>query len=170
MWSEADSFCSGQPIHLWQFLRELLLKPHNYGRCIRWLNKEKGESPWSSGAPYSRQAILTVLTFTSSPVVCKLPIAGLKVSLLSSIIITFIIINTTTTTSTTTIITTTTTTTTNKNNNNNYYYYSLRHLQNRRLGPRGKTLGHQEKPPGHELRQAEPLYPPVLQEGNHQEA
>ncbi|KAG5838267.1 SAM pointed domain-containing Ets transcription factor-like [Anguilla rostrata] len=41
-WSEADSFCSGQPIHLWQFLRELLLKPHSYGRCIRWLNKEKG--------------------------------------------------------------------------------------------------------------------------------
>ncbi|XP_034061669.1 SAM pointed domain-containing Ets transcription factor isoform X1 [Gymnodraco acuticeps] len=41
-WSEADSSCSGQPIHLWQFLRELLLKPHNYGRCIRWLNKEKG--------------------------------------------------------------------------------------------------------------------------------
>lgn len=40
--SEADSCCSGQPIHLWQFLRELLLKPHNYSRCIRWLNKEKG--------------------------------------------------------------------------------------------------------------------------------
>ncbi|KAJ3602340.1 hypothetical protein NHX12_030099 [Muraenolepis orangiensis] len=34
LWSEADSSCSGQPIHLWQFLRELLLKPHNYGRCI----------------------------------------------------------------------------------------------------------------------------------------
>ncbi|CAL9704578.1 unnamed protein product [Knipowitschia caucasica] len=41
-WSEADSSSSGQPIHLWQFLKELLLKPHNYGRCIRWLNKEKG--------------------------------------------------------------------------------------------------------------------------------
>ncbi|XP_034167827.1 SAM pointed domain-containing Ets transcription factor-like [Pangasianodon hypophthalmus] len=40
--AEADSSCSGQPIHLWQFLRELLLKPHNYGRSIRWLNKEKG--------------------------------------------------------------------------------------------------------------------------------
>ncbi|XP_053499762.1 SAM pointed domain-containing Ets transcription factor-like [Ictalurus furcatus] len=39
---EVDSSCSGQPIHLWQFLRELLLKPHNYGRSIRWLNKEKG--------------------------------------------------------------------------------------------------------------------------------
>ncbi|XP_056887492.1 SAM pointed domain-containing Ets transcription factor isoform X3 [Takifugu flavidus] len=37
-----DSSCSGQPIHLWQFLRELLQKPHNYGRCIRWLNKDKG--------------------------------------------------------------------------------------------------------------------------------
>ncbi|AWP02419.1 K09442 SAM pointed domain-containing ETS transcription factor [Scophthalmus maximus] len=44
LWSEADSSCSGQPIHLWQFLRELLLKPHSYGRCIRWLNKEKGSS------------------------------------------------------------------------------------------------------------------------------
>ncbi|XP_060724297.1 SAM pointed domain-containing Ets transcription factor [Tachysurus vachellii] len=42
LWSEADSSCSGQPIHLWQFLKELLLKPHSYGRCIRWLNKEKG--------------------------------------------------------------------------------------------------------------------------------
>uniref|UniRef100_A0A3B1JW71 SAM pointed domain-containing Ets transcription factor n=1 Tax=Astyanax mexicanus TaxID=7994 RepID=A0A3B1JW71_ASTMX len=40
--TEADSSCTGQPIHLWQFLRELLLKPHNYGRSIRWLNKEKG--------------------------------------------------------------------------------------------------------------------------------
>lgn len=37
-----DSSCAGQPIHLWQFLKELLLKPHNYGRFIRWLNKEKG--------------------------------------------------------------------------------------------------------------------------------
>ncbi|KAJ8378384.1 hypothetical protein AAFF_G00243420 [Aldrovandia affinis] len=42
LWAEADSSCSGQPIHLWQFLRELLLKPHSYGRCIRWLSKEKG--------------------------------------------------------------------------------------------------------------------------------
>ncbi|XP_035243362.1 SAM pointed domain-containing Ets transcription factor-like [Anguilla anguilla] len=42
LWAEADSSCSGQPIHLWQFLRELLLKPHAYGRCIRWLHKEKG--------------------------------------------------------------------------------------------------------------------------------
>lgn len=40
--SEVDSSCAGQPIHLWQFLKELLLKPHNYGRFIRWLNKEKG--------------------------------------------------------------------------------------------------------------------------------
>ncbi|KAK2501983.1 hypothetical protein MC885_012335, partial [Smutsia gigantea] len=39
---EVDSSCSGQPIHLWQFLKELLLKPHSYGRLIRWLNKEKG--------------------------------------------------------------------------------------------------------------------------------
>lgn len=39
---EVDSSCSGQPIHLWQFLKELLLKPHSYGRFIRWLNKEKG--------------------------------------------------------------------------------------------------------------------------------
>ena len=41
-----DSSCSGQPIHLWQFLKELLLKPHSYGRFIRWLNKEKGEWFW----------------------------------------------------------------------------------------------------------------------------
>lgn len=41
--SEVDSSCSGQPIHLWQFLKELLLKPHSYGRFIRWLNKEKGK-------------------------------------------------------------------------------------------------------------------------------
>lgn len=41
-WPEADSSCSSQPIHLWQFLKELLLKPQNYGRSIRWLNKEKG--------------------------------------------------------------------------------------------------------------------------------
>ncbi|NXL36877.1 SPDEF factor, partial [Glaucidium brasilianum] len=33
--SEVDSSCTGQPIHLWQFLKELLLKPHNYGRFIR---------------------------------------------------------------------------------------------------------------------------------------
>ncbi|XP_061827756.1 SAM pointed domain-containing Ets transcription factor-like isoform X1 [Nerophis lumbriciformis] len=39
-----NSWCNyhSQPIHLWQFLRDLLLKPHNYSRCIRWLNKEKG--------------------------------------------------------------------------------------------------------------------------------
>ncbi|XP_012680261.1 SAM pointed domain-containing Ets transcription factor-like isoform X2 [Clupea harengus] len=42
VWPEADSSCSGQPVHLWQFLRELLLKPHNYSRYIRWQNKDKG--------------------------------------------------------------------------------------------------------------------------------
>uniref|UniRef100_UPI0037E9599B SAM pointed domain-containing Ets transcription factor-like n=1 Tax=Semicossyphus pulcher TaxID=241346 RepID=UPI0037E9599B len=41
-WSDVISNYPNQPIHLWQFLRELLLKPHNYSRCIRWLNKEKG--------------------------------------------------------------------------------------------------------------------------------
>ncbi|XP_075898007.1 SAM pointed domain-containing Ets transcription factor-like isoform X2 [Nelusetta ayraudi] len=41
-WSEVMCSYPSQPIHLWQFLRELLLKPHNYSRCIRWLNKEKG--------------------------------------------------------------------------------------------------------------------------------
>ncbi|XP_073472105.1 SAM pointed domain-containing Ets transcription factor isoform X1 [Aquarana catesbeiana] len=40
--TEVDSSSSGQPIHLWQFLKELLLKPHSYGSSIRWLNKEKG--------------------------------------------------------------------------------------------------------------------------------
>lgn len=48
--SEVDSSCSGQPIHLWQFLKELLLKPHSYGRFIRWLNKEKGEPGALQGA------------------------------------------------------------------------------------------------------------------------
>ncbi|XP_047441453.1 SAM pointed domain-containing Ets transcription factor-like isoform X2 [Mugil cephalus] len=41
-WSDVVCHFPNQPIHLWQFLRELLLKPHNYSRCIRWLNKEKG--------------------------------------------------------------------------------------------------------------------------------
>ncbi|XP_040915339.1 SAM pointed domain-containing Ets transcription factor-like [Toxotes jaculatrix] len=41
-WSDVMSNYPSQPIHLWQFLQELLLKPHNYSRCIRWLNKEKG--------------------------------------------------------------------------------------------------------------------------------
>lgn len=48
--SEVDSSCSGQPIHLWQFLKELLLKPHSYGRFIRWLNKEKGKLTPGRGA------------------------------------------------------------------------------------------------------------------------
>lgn len=43
-WSDVMCSYPSQPIHLWQFLRELLLKPHNYSRCIRWLNKEKGEA------------------------------------------------------------------------------------------------------------------------------
>ncbi|KAF7666991.1 hypothetical protein LDENG_00084360 [Lucifuga dentata] len=41
-WSDVVCSYPSQPIHLWQFLRELLLKPHNYSRCIRWINKEKG--------------------------------------------------------------------------------------------------------------------------------
>uniref|UniRef100_A0A8D0AQ99 SAM pointed domain-containing Ets transcription factor n=1 Tax=Sander lucioperca TaxID=283035 RepID=A0A8D0AQ99_SANLU len=41
-WSDVMRIYPSQPIHLWQFLRDLLLKPHNYSRCIRWLNKEKG--------------------------------------------------------------------------------------------------------------------------------
>ncbi|KAM8863917.1 SAM pointed domain-containing Ets transcription factor-like isoform 2-T3 [Spinachia spinachia] len=41
-WSDVIRNYPNQPIHLWQFLRELLLKPHNYSRCISWLNKEKG--------------------------------------------------------------------------------------------------------------------------------
>lgn len=31
-------------------------------------------------------------------------------------------------------------------------------------------MGHPQEPAGHELRQAEPFYPPVLQEGHHPEA
>ncbi|XP_060931536.1 SAM pointed domain-containing Ets transcription factor-like [Limanda limanda] len=41
-WSEVMCTYPSQPIHLWQFLHELLLKPHSYSRCIRWFNKEKG--------------------------------------------------------------------------------------------------------------------------------
>ncbi|XP_032376322.1 SAM pointed domain-containing Ets transcription factor [Etheostoma spectabile] len=41
-WSDVVRSYPSQPIHLWQFLRELLLKPHSYSCCIRWLNKEKG--------------------------------------------------------------------------------------------------------------------------------
>ncbi|XP_069560520.1 SAM pointed domain-containing Ets transcription factor-like [Brachyistius frenatus] len=41
-WSDVMCNYPNQPIHLWQFLRDLLLKPHSYSRCIRWLNKEKG--------------------------------------------------------------------------------------------------------------------------------
>ncbi|XP_034447934.1 SAM pointed domain-containing Ets transcription factor-like [Hippoglossus hippoglossus] len=41
-WSEVICTYPSQPIHLWQFLQELLLKPHNYSRCIRWIHKEKG--------------------------------------------------------------------------------------------------------------------------------
>lgn len=53
---EVDSSCSGQPIHLWQFLKELLLKPHSYGRFIRWLNKEKGTGR-SSGLSEGQAAL-----------------------------------------------------------------------------------------------------------------
>lgn len=56
-----DSSCSGQPIHLWQFLKELLLKPHSYGRFIRWLNKEKGElgAWWERGGAWVPQYLGT---------------------------------------------------------------------------------------------------------------
>uniref|UniRef100_A0A3B3ZK81 Uncharacterized protein n=1 Tax=Periophthalmus magnuspinnatus TaxID=409849 RepID=A0A3B3ZK81_9GOBI len=42
IWRSGACTYPNQPIHLWQFLRELLLRPNNYSRCIRWLNKEKG--------------------------------------------------------------------------------------------------------------------------------
>lgn len=59
--SEVDSSCSGQPIHLWQFLKELLLKPHSYGRFIRWLNKEKGEWCWGQDGVAARQGVGAVV-------------------------------------------------------------------------------------------------------------
>lgn len=43
-WPDVICKYPNQPIHLWQFLRELLLKPNNYSRFIRWVNKEKGEA------------------------------------------------------------------------------------------------------------------------------
>ena len=33
---------SKQNIHLWQFLRELLIQTRSYGNCIRWLDRSKG--------------------------------------------------------------------------------------------------------------------------------
>lgn len=71
--SEVDSSCAGQPIHLWQFLKELLLKPHNYGRFIRWLNKEKGGwvLPWPRGGRWGgRQGCNT-------PPPCPAPLPGI---------------------------------------------------------------------------------------------
>uniref|UniRef100_A0A4W3K9H8 SAM pointed domain-containing Ets transcription factor-like n=1 Tax=Callorhinchus milii TaxID=7868 RepID=A0A4W3K9H8_CALMI len=42
-WTPGETPFSFQlPVHLWLFLKDLLLKPHNYGRFIRWLDKEKG--------------------------------------------------------------------------------------------------------------------------------
>uniref|UniRef100_A0A8C4NG75 SAM pointed domain containing ETS transcription factor n=1 Tax=Eptatretus burgeri TaxID=7764 RepID=A0A8C4NG75_EPTBU len=37
-----DTYPASQPIHLWQFLKELLLSPDMYSHLIRWLNQEKG--------------------------------------------------------------------------------------------------------------------------------
>lgn len=70
LWSEADSSCSGQPIHLWQFLRELLLKPHNYGRCIRWLNKDKGISSPEISWPFTFQRQIFQQCVWSKEVIC----------------------------------------------------------------------------------------------------
>lgn len=33
---------TGSHIHLWQFLKELLGQPQQYGSCIRWLDRTKG--------------------------------------------------------------------------------------------------------------------------------
>lgn len=33
---------SKQNIHLWQFLRELLLQPQSYSNCIRWIDRARG--------------------------------------------------------------------------------------------------------------------------------
>ena len=32
----------GAHIHLWQFLKELLLAPHVHGSCVRWLDRPAG--------------------------------------------------------------------------------------------------------------------------------
>ncbi|KAK3103778.1 hypothetical protein FSP39_021839 [Pinctada imbricata] len=31
-----------QTIHLWEFLKELLLQPENYSNCIKWIDRERG--------------------------------------------------------------------------------------------------------------------------------
>jgi SAM pointed domain-containing ETS transcription factor len=40
-------------IHLWQFLKELLLQPQAYHGCIRWLDRARGWSSPSSSSPNS---------------------------------------------------------------------------------------------------------------------
>ena len=35
-------------IHLWQFLKELLLQPESYSYCIRWLDRSQGKLQISS--------------------------------------------------------------------------------------------------------------------------
>lgn len=65
-WSDVMCSYPSQPIHLWQFLRELLLKPHNYSRCIRWLNKEKGE-------PHQCTNVKTVTSYATGLFTAKAP-------------------------------------------------------------------------------------------------
>jgi hypothetical protein len=39
-----DEIETGRPsIHLWQFLKELLMQPQFYGNCIRWLDRKNGK-------------------------------------------------------------------------------------------------------------------------------
>lgn len=46
----------------------------------------------------------------------------------------------------------------------------IRYLQNRKLGLCSQVMGPQKEPSSYELRQAESLYPAVLQEGHHPQA
>lgn len=43
------------------------------------------------------------------------------------------------------------------------------HLQDRRFSQSGSTLGQKEEQARHELRQAQQVHPPILQEGHHEE-
>ena len=33
---------TGNNIHLWQFVKELLLQPQNYGNYMHWIDRQKG--------------------------------------------------------------------------------------------------------------------------------
>lgn len=129
-WPDVVSTCTSQPIHLWQFLRELLLKPHNYSRCIRWLNKEKGEltgglhnySCWLREVGergWHDKIRIAYSTMFLNKRTSHCPVVEGKTLFRVS--------------------------------KHGLIYSIHRNIQNRRLCVRGQVMGHQEEPPCHEL-------------------